>query len=335
MKSFLQFLREDVIPFYHRAHPEAAKRLQSGQQIYSSGLSVFLDPDMAKNYTAQTSSGHISDNAVTVTGKVPTSRVLPDLEWHPEAYNELLNKVNPERPPTLHVNRVTGGGQPFRYTIPGIRTEVDPQTGSKKIAPNWKFTKDASGKPVLQVGTSVMNTASGKFVDFDKGPMKFGGSATTGSKLGYQETPWLDVLGRKADLKRVTRDFIKTGTPTETGFKGFRTMGGSGVKIDIPNSQTTPKPTVKPSVPATGMFSKFKLPKMGEVSDLLDISSPAAVTTGAVVDLAKSNWDAIKTTPAWAAEKMGQKVKTPDTASIGQLEDGEEERKNTSSRYRK
>lgn len=270
MKSFLQFLREDVIPFYHKTHPEAAKRLQSGQQIYSSGLSVFLDPDMAKNYTAQTSSGHISDNAVTVTGKVPTSRVLPDLEWHPEAYNELLNKVNPERPPTLHVNRVTGGGQPFRYTIPGIRTEVDPQTGSKKIAPNWKFTKDASGKPVLQVGTSVMDTASGKFVDFDTGPMKFGGSATTGSKLGYQETPWLDVLGRKADLKRVTKDFIKTGTPTETGFKGFRTMGGSGVKIDIPNSQTTPitKPTVSSRSP--------KLPKaLGAVGAVLGLATGA------------------------------------------------------------
>jgi hypothetical protein len=106
--------------------------------------------------------------------------------------------------------------------------------------------------------------------------------------------------------------------------------------IQTPKPVTpTPKPTVKPSVPATGMFSKFKLPTMGQVADVLDIGSPGAVAAGFATGMAQANWDAIKTTPAWAAEKMGQKVETPDTASIGQLEDGEEERKNTSSRYRK
>jgi hypothetical protein len=106
--------------------------------------------------------------------------------------------------------------------------------------------------------------------------------------------------------------------------------------IEVPKPvTTTPKPTVKPSVPATKNLSKFKLPTFDQVSDLLDISSPAAVATGAVVDLAKANWDAIKTTPVWAAEKMGQKVETPDAALIRQLQDGEEEIKNTPSRYRK
>ena len=83
----------------------------------------------------------------------------------------------------------------------------------------------------------------------------------------------------------------------------------------------TPSPELKvePSVPKTGMLSRFKLPSLGQVADVFDINSPAAVTTGAVVDLAKANWDAIKTTPSWAAEKMGQTVETPDPALPGQL----------------
>lgn len=105
----------------------------------------------------------------------------------------------------------------------------------------------------------------------------------------------------------------------------------------LPEVSVTPKSSgwKLPTVEDIASKLRKSLPKMSEVSDLLDISSPAAVTTGAVVDLAKANWDAIKTTPAWAAEKMGQKVETPDAASIGQLEDGEEGRKNTPSRYRK
>lgn len=75
------------------------------------------------------------------------------------------------------------------------------------------------------------------------------------------------------------------------------------------------------------------LPTTGEVADVLDISSPGAVATGAVVDLAKANWDAIKTTLTWAAEKMGQKVETPDSSLLAQLKDGEEERINSPSRY--
>jgi len=333
MKSFLQFLTEEVVSFFHKTHPDVARRLQSGEPIYPSGLSVFLDPDMAKNYTAQTSGEHIPGDAVTVTGKVPTSRIVPDLEWHPEAYNELLGKVNPDRPPTLHVNRVTGGGQPYRITIPGIRAGVDPQTGSKKLVPNWGVTKDASGKPVLQVGTSITDIASGRMIDRNKGAVPFGGAATTGGKLGYPETPWLDVLGRKSDVTKLTRDFMKTGSPNETGFKAFRTMGASGVKVDVPPKlPATPKPSV---IPLSSTPKISKLPTLGQVADVLDISSPGAVATGAVVDLAKANWDAIKTTPAWAAEKMGQKIETPDPALISQLEDGAEQRKNTPSRYRK
>lgn len=254
MKSFLQFLTEDVVPFYHKTHPDIAKRLQSGEPIYQSGLSVFLDPDMASNYTAQTSGGHIPGDAVTVTGKVSTSRVVPDLEWHPEAYNELLGKVNPDRPPTLHVNRVTGGGQPYRITIPGIRAGVDPQTGSKKLVPNWGVTKDASGKPVLQVGTSITDMPSGRMIDRNRGAVPFGGAATTGGKLGYPETPWLDVLGRKSDVTKLTRDFMKTGSPNETGFKAFRTMGASGVKVDVPpKPPATPKSSRLPGVLGAGL----------------------------------------------------------------------------------
>ena len=140
----------------------------------------------------------------------------------------------------------------------------------------------------------------------------------------------------KSFLQFLSESDISSGPLRAGTIEGYSSGPLRAGTIEIPKPITpTPKLTVKPSVPATKILSKFKLPTFNQVSDLLNISSPEAVTTGAVVDLAKANWDAIKTTPTWAAEKMGQKVKTPDTASIGQLEDGQEERKNTSSRYRK
>jgi len=98
--------------------------------------------------------------------------------------------------------------------------------------------------------------------------------------------------------------------------------------------QIAKTPTI-PNLLATSTSKISKLSILKQVADVLDTSSPGAVATGAVVDLAKANWDAIKTTPAWAAEKMGQKIQTSDSASIGQLEDSAEQRKNTPSRYRK
>jgi hypothetical protein len=127
-------------------------------------------------------------------------------------------------------------------------------------------------------------------------------------------------------------------------------------KPKTPKTLTTPTlPEVPklPEVPVTPKSSGWKLPTvgelgsrlrsklirslptMGQVADVLDMGSPEALAAGFAIGMAQANWDAIKTTPAWAAEKMGQKVETPDAASIGQLEDGEEERKNTPSRYRK
>lgn len=279
MKSFLQFLREEVVPFYHKTFPETAQRLQSGQKIYPSGLSVFLDPDMATNYTAQTSAGHIPSNAATVTGTVSTRRLVPDLEWHPEAYNELLSKVNPDRPPTLHINRTTPGGEPYRYTIPGVRTETDPQTGKKKPAGNWKVGRDASGKPVLEIGTSIMEVGGKKTINPNTGTRTFGGSATSGGKFGYQETPWLDIFGRKQDVSKVTTDFIETGTPNEAGSKAFRTRGGSGVKINA----TAPEPVALPATRTkTGMRLPGVLSAVGAFLPLAFGASPAEAGEAAV-----------------------------------------------------
>ena len=111
-------------------------------------------------------------------------------------------------------------------------------------------------------------------------------------------------------------------------------------KVSAPVAQKLPSPAPTPpnrlEIPKPSTTPKIsKLPTLGQVADVLDIGSPGAVAIGAVVDLAKANWDAIKTTPAWAAEKMGQKVQTPDSSLLAQLKDGEEERKNTPSRYRK
>lgn len=105
----------------------------------------------------------------------------------------------------------------------------------------------------------------------------------------------------------------------------------------LPEVSVTPKSSgwKLPTVKDIGSRLRKSLPKMGQAADVLDMGSPAALATGVAFELAKMNWDAIKNIPPWAAEKMGQKVETPDAASIGQLQDGEEERKNTPSRYRK
>ena len=145
MISFKQFLLEGIVQVYHRTWPETAARLQAGEKLQPGGLSVFVDPERAERYNAETSHGTVPDEAVTVSGKTSSRNLIPDFEWHPDAYKPLFVKVAQgiEQDPNFRVPTLTTAVAPpakkaGTHDIPGLRVDVDPETGKKVLRRNWE-----------------------------------------------------------------------------------------------------------------------------------------------------------------------------------------------------
>lgn len=144
MISFKQFLAEAIVQYHHKTFPEVAKRLESGEKIAPGGLSVFTDPEMASRYTPETSLGTIPDNAETVSGRISHRRLLPDMEWSPEAYKKMFIRIaqgirddpNYRVPSLTQVSANPSGVHSF--VTPGLTTEIDPATGKKRLTRNWE-----------------------------------------------------------------------------------------------------------------------------------------------------------------------------------------------------
>ena len=256
MLRFKQFLIEGIVNWYHKTDPGTAARLVSKEKIRSQGLSVFIDPAKAAEYTDITSAGHIPANAQTITGTVSTRRLVPDIEWNPESYKDIFKDVATkiEADPNYRVPSLTRVGispskGPMQFVTPGIVAETDPTTGKKKIGRGWEpgfalkdETTGALGEP--KKVTEFPIEVDGKKIDIDDprikpviqsrsqvtpygtvGPetIEWGGRSTVGGR--FPETRDLDVLARDSDLTKVTNKAINQNV------KAFRTKSGSGVNV--------------------------------------------------------------------------------------------------------
>ena len=271
MLRFKQFLVEGIVDWYHRADPATAERLQKGEKIRPQGLSIFLNPEEAAKYNFETSAGHIPPNAKTVTGTVSTRRIIPDIEWHPDSYKPIFKDIakqiqtNPDfRVPSLTTTSITPTGTTKQFVTPGIISEIDPNTGKKTIVRNWepRFALQYPeghphagyfGEPHALESFPIKDPVSGELIDIDDPRVKpmidskskitpygkagpetkaWGGSATTHGR--YQEQRDLDVLTKKSDITKITKDAI------EQGKGSFRTQGGSSVSVSgAPNPSMT------------------------------------------------------------------------------------------------
>jgi len=290
MLRFKQFLLEGVVPFYHKTDPGTAARLVSGEKIKPQGLSVFIDPAKAAEYTDITSAGHIPANAQTVTGTVSTRRLVPDIEWNPESYKEIFKDVATKieadpnyRVPSLTRVAITRSKGPMQYVTPGIVAETNPITGNKKIGRGWEpgfalkdETTGALGEP--KKVTEFPIEVDGKKIDIDDprikpviqsrstvtpygtvGPQttEWGGRSTVGGR--FPETRDLDVLARDSDLRKVTDKAI------DQGVKAFRTKSGSGINV---SGITDPTQAVKSTGKAVGKAALKMLPVIGTAASI-------------------------------------------------------------------
>lgn len=250
MKSFKKFLLETIIPMYHRTNPETAARLRSGEKIKPGGLSFFMDPNMAARYEGELSTGTVHPGAPTVTGKTPSSNVIPDLEWHPDAYTKIFKdiadkmKEDPNyRPPSLQTMAHNPDTKKLKWqkTLPGAVAVTD-SSGVKRIEPGWKpaFRTDSSGRVVPQIEPHPSNKQV--HLDIPKGAIQrntvgtidWGGGASIPSLSGFPEQQQLHTLTTKSTIKKITSDFIKNPSVSDAGLKGFRTIAPGNVTIDNP-----------------------------------------------------------------------------------------------------
>jgi hypothetical protein len=243
MLRFKQFLLEGLVPFYHKTDPRTAARLVSGEKIKPQGLSVFIDPAKAAEYTDITSAGHIPANAQTVTGTVSTRRLVPDIEWNPESYKEIFKDVATKieadpnyRVPSLTRVAISSSKGPMQFVTPGIVAETDPTTGKKKIGRGWEpgFALEDEktkflGEPKRYADFPI--EVDGKKIDIDdpriKPVIQSRSTVTPYGTVGPQTTAWgghgkstvggrfpetrdLDVLARDSDLRKVTDKAIAT-----------------------------------------------------------------------------------------------------------------------------
>jgi hypothetical protein len=297
MLSFKQFLLEGVVPFYHKTDPGTAARLVSKEKIRSQGLSVFIDPAKAAEYTDITSAGHIPANAQTVTGTVSTRRLVPDIEWNPESYKDIFKDVATKieadpnyRVPSLTRVAISPSKGPMQYVTPGIVAETDPTTGNKKIGRGWEpgfalkdETTGALGEP--KKVTEFPIEVDGKKIDIDDPRIKpviqsrskitpygtvgpetteWGGRSTVGGR--FPETRDLDVLARDSDLTKVTNKAI------DQDVKAFRTKSGSGVNV---SGVVDPTQAIKSTGKAVGKAALKMLPVVGTAASLAAMTQRA------------------------------------------------------------
>jgi hypothetical protein len=315
MKTFKEYLKEEMIPMYHRTNPEAAARLQSGEKIRPGGLSFFRDPNMAASYEGELSAGTVHPGAPTVTGKTPSSNAVPDLEWHPDRYTgmfkDIASKMESDptyRPPSLQTtSHNPSTGQPkWQMTLPGAVAVTD-STGAKRIEPGWKpaFQTDNFGRTIPYIEphpSSVTKKVNldpnaverfGRYQRFPSSTTQWGGQASVDSLSGFPEQQQLHALTNKAGIRQMNSDFEKslesasqiedpqlrsqamTKTLGPHGRQGFRTLSSANVQID--------KPQILPPATKSGLGSKVVrgvMRGLGAVGSILDPA--ASIVTGAV-----------------------------------------------------
>ena len=311
MLRFKQFLIEGIVDWYHRTDPATAERLKKGEKIFPTGLSIWTNPEKAEAYTFDSSAGHIPKNAVTLTGSVSNRRILPDIEFHPEAYKSLFVKIakNIESDPNYRVPTITTSAQPpnqkaLTFNTPGLITEIDPETGRKKLARGWEprfrvvGEKFQTPKPLSLSAFPVKfeeTLGNPEMVNIDDPRVKpvikdrrsntiggdnWGGRGTVGSQtyidpstgatkegvFGFKETRHLDVLANKGELNDITNKALKQGV------KAFRTKSGSGVNV---SGIVDPTQAIKSTGKAVGKTALKMLPVVGTAASLAAMTQRA------------------------------------------------------------
>jgi hypothetical protein len=245
MKSFIEFLMEEVVDFYHRTDPTSALNIQKNG-VNASGLSVFLDPKQAANYEGAKSNDFVPKGSPTITGKVSTSQMIPDMEMHPGAFNKMYGNISKDRPPSLSRTSQTPSGN-FQYNIPGIRR--NPETG--KIEPGYGIVYSSDGQTFRKAHEIDLNDPSQhpyidtrsqiqvgpketRVLPVDK-PIKIGGPTNQG-QYGFKERGDLDKITSKSgpvSKNNITSEFIKSSVPN----KALRTTSNvQDIKIISPES---------------------------------------------------------------------------------------------------
>lgn len=277
MKSFKAFLLEEIIPMYHRTNPTVASRLQGGEKIRAGGLSFFMDPKMAAEFEGERSLGTVHPGAPTVTGKTPSSNVVPDVEWHPDAYTKMFKDLESKmkndpsfRPPSLQTTShdPSTGKLKWQQVIPGAVAVEDPTTGKKRIQPGWKpgFKTDSAGRVVPTIEphpenkTSMTNLQTQQTTRSPTFSRDWGGSASVESLSGFPEQQQLHAISRRSDLRQMVNSFISSEINSPTGLKGFRTIAPGNTKIDNPNTLPTAKSVAGKAVKGLGVVGAIADP---------------------------------------------------------------------------
>lgn len=227
MKSFIEFLREEVVDFYHRTDPTSALNIQKNG-VNASGLSVFLDPKQAADYEGAKSNGFVPKGSPTITGKVSTSQMLPDMEMHPGAFNKMYGNISKDRPPSLSRTSQTPIGN-FQYNIPGIRR--NPETG--KIEPGYGIVYSSDGQtfrkaheidlndprqhPYIDTRSQIqVGPKETRVLPVDK-PIKIGGPTNQGQHGFKERGDWDKITSKSGPVskKNITSEFLQSPAPNK------------------------------------------------------------------------------------------------------------------------
>jgi hypothetical protein len=246
MKSFIEFLMEEVVDVYHRTDPTSALNIQKNG-VRASGLSVYLDPKQAADYEGAKSNDFVPKGSPTITGKVSTSQMIPDMEMHPGAFNKVYANISKmDRPPSLSRTSQTASGN-FQYNIPGIRR--NPETG--KVEPGYSIVYSSDGQTYRKAHETDLNDSrqhpyidtrsqtlvgpnETRVLPVDK-PIKIGGPTNQGEH-GFKEAGDLDKITSKSgpeSKKKITKEFLQSPAPN----KALRTTSNvQDIKIVSPES---------------------------------------------------------------------------------------------------
>jgi len=275
MKSFIEFLMEEMVDVYHRTDPTSALNIQKNG-VRASGLSVFLDPIQAADYEGPKSNDFVARGAPTITGRVSTRQLQPDMEWNTGAYNDMFGEVarqqreNPDyRTPSLRRNSQLPRGfaddspgdwlnkyRNIQFNIPGRRYIRETGKTEHGWSPRWSNDggktyfqaheidlNDPSFKPYIHTLSQTRVGPQGTEVLRVPQPIAWGGSTNQGL-FGNKEQSDIDVLTTKGDRTKIINNFIKS--PVER--KAFRTTS---------NVEVSPKMSF--SDKRTGVNSYFNL----------------------------------------------------------------------------
>ena len=241
MITFKQYILEQQVDLFHRTFQGVDQKIIDASRAGGTGrkaLSVFTNVWDVRRYHGNRANDTTRKSGPILTAKGSSRNLIPDMEWHPDAYNPIFTNIAKQiqkdptfRPPSLSIGHSKSG-----TTIPGSRVVVDPATGKKSIGPGWKpvWTDkkgNTSDQPFEGGRVSIQNlsgrktltmTGTGKSINVNAGdqPEKWAGSATFDSAFG--ERRQLDSLARKGTLNTIMNRFLATRLP-KTRFKGFQT----------------------------------------------------------------------------------------------------------------